>query len=239
LFRGDLTETCRNRIVSLVFWILSGVIVVVTAMILKAPGGFPMLPALIPPAAGIALIGLGACRFPRAGALLVIPAGLCVVWLGYSFLRFPRIGPEGEALALISGQGDGTYSLSLELRPVPERAGPSGVVHREFPGGNLELEGVYVCFDERFPLIGGEGRGLVREIRRNGETVFSGPLGETSLLGAYYGRFPAGGEGAGFSFRRFYRTLDLAPLPAGGILEVILGPGTFSFRPAYWSKLDP
>ncbi|MDR0688910.1 MAG: hypothetical protein LBG08_01400 [Spirochaetaceae bacterium] len=236
LFRRDLTLRCRDRIVSLVFLIFSAVIVVVTAMILKAPGGLPRLPALILPAAVIALISLGACRFPRAGAFLFLPVGLCVVWLGYSFLRFPRIGPEGKTLGLLGSRGDGTYSLSLELGPTPERAGSSGVVHLKFPGGTLELEGIYVFFDERFPLIGGEGRGLIRGIRRNGEPVLSGPLGESSLLGAYYAWFPPPAEekGTGFSFRRFYHTLDLDPLPAGGVVEVILGPGPFSFRPPYW-----
>jgi multisubunit Na+/H+ antiporter MnhB subunit len=236
LFRGDLTSKCRDRIVSLIFCILSGVVIVITAIILKAPGGLSRLPALILPAAVIALIFLGACRFPRAGALLFLPAGLCVVWLGYSFLRFPRIGPEGNTLGLLGSRGDGTYSLGLELQPKPDRAGSSGMVHLDFPGGTLELEGVYVFFDERFPLIGGEGRGFIRGIRRNGEPVFSGPLGESSLLGAYYALFPApaGGERAGFFFRRFYRTLDLAPLPSGGTAEMILGPRTFSFRPSYW-----
>lgn len=236
LFRGDLTLKCRDRLLSLVFLIFSAVIVVVTVMILKTPGGFSRLPALILPAAAIALGSLGACRFPRAGAFLFLPLGLCVVWLGYSFLRFPRIGPEGKILGLLGSRADGTYSLSLELGPKPEWAGAPEVVHLRFPGGTLELEGVYVFFDERFPLIGGEGRGLIRGIRRNGEPVFSGSLGESSLLGAYYACFPppAEGKGAGFSFRRFYHTLDLDPLPAGGLVEVILGPGPLSFRPPYW-----
>jgi multisubunit Na+/H+ antiporter MnhB subunit len=235
LFRGDLTAARRGRILSRVFRIFSGVIVVITAMILKTPGGFSGLPGLILPAAVIALIVLAGCRFPRAGALLFLPVGLCVVWLGYSFLRFPRIGPEGETLARIGNAGGGVYFFSPELRAKPGRAGrPSGAVYREFPGGTLELEGAYVVFDGRFPLIGGERRGLIREVRRNGEPVFSGPLGESSLLGAYYGLFPASSGGEGFCFRRFSRTLDLGLLPAGGVVEVILGPGTFSLRPEYW-----
>jgi hypothetical protein len=233
LFRGDLTQKCRDRTVSRIFPVFSGVVVVITLMILKTSECFPRLPALLPQAAAIALIFLAARRFPRAGAFLFLPLGLCVVWLGYSFLRFPRIGFEGEILALVDRRGDGTYSVNLELRPAPDRAGSPGLVHLEIPGGTLELEGIYVFFDERFPLIGGEGRGLIRGIRRNGEPVFSGPLGEASLLGAYYARFPAplGGEPAGFGFRRFYRTLNLPP---GGVAEVILGAEDLSLRPGYW-----
>jgi hypothetical protein len=239
LFRKDLSSKCRDRIFCLIFWFFSGAVVGITAALLRTGDDFTGLPArllpLLPPSAGIVLLFLGACRFPRAGALLILPVGLCVVWLGYSFLRFPRIGPDGKTLVLVGSRGDGTYSLSLELRPNPRRTGVSGLVYREFTRGSLELEGVYVFFDERFPLIGGEGRGLIRGIRWNGELIFQGPLGEASLLGAYYAWFhpPEGETKAGIFLRRFYTTLELAPLPPGGIVEVILTPGALSSRPSY------
>ncbi|MDR2760064.1 MAG: hypothetical protein LBB78_11875 [Spirochaetaceae bacterium] len=237
-FRKDLSFKSRGRMVSLSLWIFSGAVVGFTAAVLTVPGDFSRFSALILPlllpSAVIALICLGACRFPRAAFLLTIPLGLCIVWLGYSFLRFPRIGPEGKALALVGSRGDGTYSLSLELGPNPRRRAP-GVIYREFPGPSLELEGVYVFFDRRFPLIGGQGRGLIRGVRRDGELIFSGPLGEASLLGAYYARFPPPAEekNAGIFLRRFYTTLNLAPLPPGGIAEVILDAGALSSRPSY------
>ncbi|MDR0589718.1 MAG: hypothetical protein LBG25_04155 [Spirochaetaceae bacterium] len=242
LFRKDLSFQCRNRMVSLIFCIFSGAAMGITAAAITGPGDFSRFSALLlpllPPLALVALIFLAVCRFPRAGFLLILPLGLCVVWLGYSFLRFPRIGPEGKALALVGSRGAGTYSLSLDLRPNPRR---TGVVYREFPGGSLELEGVYVFFDERFPLIGGEGRGLIREVRRDGETIFSGPLGEASLLGAYYARFPPPEEGktAGIFLRRFHTTLNLAPLPPGGVTGVILGAGALSSLPGYAGGLSP
>jgi hypothetical protein len=234
-FRRGLSFKCRDRLLSVACWIFSAAVAALTAAVLRAPGDFSEFSALIlpllPPSAVIALIFLGVCRFPRAGALLTIPAGLCVVWLGYSFLRFPRIGPGGTALALVGSRGDGTYSLSLESRPDPRRAGAAA--YHEFPGGSLDLEGVYLFFDRRFPLIGGQGRGLIREARRNGELIFSGPLDKASLLGAYYARFPPPPDEKGIFLRRFYATLDLAPLPPGGIAELILDPAALSSRPVY------
>jgi hypothetical protein len=237
LFRGDLSPKCRNRIVSLIFWIFSGAVIAITAAILNVPGDFSGFPALfrplLLPLAVVALIFLGGCRFPRAGFFLTLPAGLSIVWLGYSFLRFPLIGPEGKILALVDGRGDGTYSLCLESPPHPARPKSSGLVRREFFGASLEVEGVYVFLDERFPLIGGKGRGLLQEVRGNGEMIFSGPLGETSLLGAYYARFPPSQGNSGIVLKRFYTTLNLALLPPGGIAAVILNGEALSSRPAY------
>jgi hypothetical protein len=245
LFREDLSPKGRNRIVSLIFWIFSGTVIAITAAILSVSEnsfGFPaLLRPLLPPLAVITLIFLGVCRFPRAGFLLTLPVGLGVVWLGYSFLRFPLIGPEGKTLALVDGRGDGTYSLCLESRPKSARTGAPGQLRLEFAGASLELEGVYVFFDERFPLIGGEGRGLIREVRRNGEEIFSGPLGETSLLGVYYARFPIPGQGknSGIFLRRFNTQLNLALLPPGGIASVILNGEALSSRPAYEAGAPP
>jgi hypothetical protein len=237
LFRGDLSPKCWNRIVSLIFWILSGAVTAITAAVLSLSGDFSAFPALfrplLPPLAVVALIFLGGCRFPRAGVFLLLPAGLSIVWLGYSFLRFPLIGPEGKILALVDGRGDGTYSLCLESPPGPARPRSPGLVRLEFAGASLEVEGVYVFFDERFPLIGGEGRGLIQEVRGNGEMIFSGSLGETSLLGAYYARFPPVRGNTGIFLKRFYTTLNLALLPPGGIAAVILTGEALSSQPAY------
>jgi hypothetical protein len=131
---------------------------------------------LFPVCAVIALVFLAALCFPRIIAFpLVIAGGLFTVWLGAAFLRFPLTGPEGTALALVSQTGEGGYTVSRSgpaKDALPDGAGAPSIrmVNTAQP---LGFAAYILSFDPRCPLIGGQSRGVVTEVRSGDESSFS------------------------------------------------------------------
>jgi hypothetical protein len=131
---------------------------------------------LFPVSAVIALVFLVALCFPRTIAFpLIIIGGLFTVWLGCAFLRFPLAGPEGAILASVSQTDEGGYSVSRNgpAKDAPPDAEGTLFLKAANRGQPLGFTAFILSFDPRCPIIGGQSRGAVTEVRLGDESSSS------------------------------------------------------------------
>jgi hypothetical protein len=176
-------------------------------------------PFLLPSGIGFVIFGL-AFRFPRAVAFpLILVSGLLIVWLGYNFLRFPLIvsggTPGATPIASVRREPDGALSIRFAYRTGYNEE--SGVLSLEDDGQAPEFSASLIHFDERYPLIGGEDRGMITRISRAGEDYYahSFPLAEENPLG--------------ISLQS--RSNEPGPLPSGKNFLVLFDGETLTLRP--------
>jgi hypothetical protein len=192
-FFKNRPEKSRNRLITAILCLLSLSMITFAASMIYSQALILSAGPLFPVSAVIALVFLAAFCFPRTAAFpLIIIGGLFTVWLGCAFLRFPLAGPEGVILASVSQTSEGGYSVSRSgpaKDALPDGGGTLSLkaANREQPLGFTAL---ILSFDPRWPLIGGQNRGAVTEIR----------LGDDS--------FPAASPGAPF-FRRGAARYDI------------------------------
>jgi hypothetical protein len=190
------------------------------------------------PACVCAMVFALACFFPRAAAYpLILAAGLLLVRIGQGFLRFP---PAGEVpLALVNSEG-GRFVVRLPRRSagnarrgpdtLPDEAGPL-----EIPGDSpdLEFSARIISFDPLYPILGGESRGVISALSRNGEILYEEVPAKNPaiilpsldrLMGiesrVFTGRMPASLAGSGFMV--FFDAGKAAEESGGGLLFVPL-----------------
>jgi hypothetical protein len=139
-------------------------------------------PFLIPSGIGIVILAL-AFLFPRAVAFpLFLACGLLVVFLGYTFLRFPLLASGGTPLALVHQQPDKTLLIRFTYHlGYGDETGDLVIED----GGAPEFSAARIYFDERYPLIGGQNRGALTRVRRTTEDyyVHTFPVAEQNPLG--------------------------------------------------------
>jgi hypothetical protein len=157
------------------------------------------LPSLYPWVCFSLALGTAAFRFPRAGGCTIIfVLGLFAVWICVSFLSYP--GPDKpDGLSLYSAE-DG-HILIRKIAKGPEEGESWNI---EDDGKALVFEVAALTAHPSYPLVGGEQRGSIVRISRNGTQLFS-------LTGNGY-RFRFSG-GLGFSLT--WHTLEL---PTGALL---------------------
>jgi hypothetical protein len=184
--------------------------------------------ALFLPAGVCALVFALACAFPRAAAYpLILAMGLLFVRIGQSFLRFPLA--EKTPLALVSGGGD-RLVLRLprrSLRHIRRKAGPDAVraadeaVPLEISGDPLALEfsARIISFDRLYPILGGENRGVISALSRNGEILYEEVLAKNPAV-----ILPALDRLMGIESRVF--TGRIPPSLAGSAFMIFFDPGT-------------
>jgi hypothetical protein len=216
-FGRDTTIRRRNRLITFSLCIASAVILSLAGMLIVSGGRILWVrPFLIPGGIGIIMTAL-AFRFPRAAAFpLFLGCGLFIVWLGYGFLRFPPVGSPGTPLASIHRGPDGTLSIRFAYRT--EFNDELKVLTLEDTGGAPEFSAARIHFDERYPLIGGEDRGLITGIRGTRDYyTYTPPTAQKP--------FP------GISFRSVHSGPE--PLPFERNLLVLFDGETLTFRPSW------
>jgi hypothetical protein len=197
--------------------IASAVILSLAGMLICAGGNLTFAgPFLLPAGIGFIILAL-AVRFPRTVAFpLFLVSGLLVVWLGYAFLRFPRIAAEGTPLALVHQGPDKT--LLIHFAYYTRDDDETEILTIEDDSQAPEFSASLVHFDERYPLIGGEDRGALTRISRVTKNY-------------YTHRFPVAEKNPlGISFQSCHT--EPGPLPSGINFLVLFDGKTLNLRPS-------
>ncbi|MDR1279149.1 MAG: hypothetical protein LBK02_10400 [Treponema sp.] len=244
LFRRGISIRSRNRRLTLIFCVFSGDLAAFSAAIVVSMGEIFFSGGLFL-AAGLCVpvFALAVC-FPRTVAYpLILAGGLLVVWLGYSFLRFPLIVEGGSPLMSIYREGDNVYSVRLSAGPGKTEVRAAKTAAPEVPAGDraaavfqtrgtqspLDMEGILISFHPRYPLIGGTARGMITLIGRDGETLYTDLRSENSSLKGRYSR-----PGSfGITFQQIAGTVPLDAIPPGANLAVFFADGALSLQPSW------
>jgi hypothetical protein len=227
-FRIKSTLRFRNRAVTLALCSFSGMVAALAGALIYSNGLIVFeRPLYIPAFIAAALLVL-AVRFPRAaGFPLILISGCAVIWIGYSFLQFPLIA-AGESLRVsISNEGNGQYAARFVSRKGtnPEQ---DLLIHFEGEGRSedrfLEFTFVRVSYAPSFPLIGGETRGIIPEVRNENAVFYTDPRFAGSLLRGWYAGLQSlsGGSGGRF-FEEFRETVPVTDILPGMTLERAFG----------------
>ncbi|MDR1654848.1 MAG: hypothetical protein LBR96_02530 [Treponema sp.] len=205
LFKRNGTARSGNPYVSAALFMLSGTLICITAALLVSRGKVLTAFPLVFPSAAIALLCALAARFPRAFAFpLFLLAGLLMVWLAFSFLRFPLI-ERSVPLAHVRYEGSKNYSFRFSGQEEPIKG-----LNEDSP---LVIEGVYITCDPLYPIIGGETHGMITGIDNAGKRLYSAAFPSSPVLDRFYDYLQSGGTEGRFGIRRENR-LDEA-LAAG------------------------
>lgn len=220
-YRKNIGRSFRSWAITLALLFFSGAVAALAAMLLYTGGKFYIVPSFYIVGAIIALLLIFALRFPRAvGFPLILVAGLCFVWIGFSFVQFPRLDLRDTPLALlVPGEDD---QMAIQLSP-PEKA----VVPLDSGAKEIELEITCLGYAPFFPLLGGEKRGKITEISIDGNSLYRDTRFDRGFIKLWYILFMSD---------KFWSITSLeqirAPLSAGPLL-----PG----RPTgiYFDDLEP
>jgi hypothetical protein len=227
LLKRNITTGARNRIVAAIFCVFSGIFVCFSLILIRSRGTLDFVPPLLPFLGGTVLLFVLAVSFPRGAAFpLVLFGGLVIVWTGYSFLRFPRIRPEGAPLISMSRNGEGAFALRLIAPGKDERRGWTYAFNAGEEEPFPELRGLLISFDDAYPLIGGDRRGMITEIRRDGTAPF---FPEGWLLPRWYTSLSSDNLPLGISVQRFRKELQPSS-PSPGTSITLLFDGTAFIR---------
>jgi hypothetical protein len=214
VFKRGNTLRAGSAWISAALVLFSAAVAFAAAAVIFSGGAVFLAFPLYVPAAVILVLGVFGIRFPRAGACTVIfMGGLFAVWVGLSFLRYPSPGDkEPEGISVFSS-GDGTLVL--------RRGGRDGESWNIKDGGPLKFEAAAIDADFRYPLIGGEKRGLITRVDYGSQNVFLSPK---SLSAPDQGRL-------GFSHSRFSLTLPAGVLLSGMGLSILFDGEDLYFDP--------
>jgi hypothetical protein len=237
LFRKSITIHSRNRRLTLIFFVCSGVLTAFSAAIVVSfgdifsSGGLFLAAGICVPVFALAVF------FPRTVAYpLILAGGLLVVWVGYSFLRFPLAAEGRPPLLSIYHEGDNVYSVRIPLESgrsgkTGGRAGESAApVTFQINGSEppLDIEGALIGFHPRYPLIGGTERGFVTLVRQGNKLLYTDPYPEYALLKTWYTRLGA----FGVTMQNAGGTVPLDNIPRGANLAVSFSDGALSLQPS-------
>ncbi|MDR1047537.1 MAG: hypothetical protein LBL64_07165 [Treponema sp.] len=205
LLKKNSAAGSTNPYVSAALFMLSGTLICITAALLVSRGRVLTAFPLVLPSALIVLLCALAAFFPRAFAFpLFLAAGLLMVWLAFSFLRFPLI-KRSVPLAHVRYEGSRNHSFRF--------SGQEEAVKGLNEGSPLVIEGVYITCNPLYPVIGGETRGMITGIDNDGKRVYSAAFPSGPVLNRFYDYLQSGGKEGRFGIRRENR-LDQA-LAAG------------------------
>jgi hypothetical protein len=224
-FRIKSTLRFRNRAVTLALCSFSGMVAALAGSLIYSNGLIVFEKPLYIPALIAVVLLILAVRFPRAAAFpLVLVSGCAVIWIGYSFLQFPLIA-AGEPLRVsVYNEGNGQYAVSV-ASPRGANPGQDLLIRLEGEGRPedrfLEFSLVRISYARSFPLIGGEDRGFVSEVRSGNEVFYADPHFAGKYLQGWYAGlqkiFP--GESGSRLFEEFRKTVPVADIPSGMTLE--------------------
>jgi hypothetical protein len=190
---------------------LAGAVILSGALVFTVTSLYPFVILFL-------VLGTAAVCFPRAGAFpLIFAACLFAVWMCFTFLVYPRF-EKPEQLSLRSGGG------SLVLVRLHGSPGKDDTTWDIQDNGNpLVFEAASLTAHPAYPLIGGERRGLILRVRRNGQELFA-------LTKNLY-RFHFFGGGLGFSLEKYSLELPPGALLPGMSLSVLFDGEKLYFDP--------
>ena len=223
-YRRKATTRFRNRTVTIGLCFFSGSAAALTAAIIFSNWMIFRETAVYLPIGIIVFLLTLAFRFPRAaGFPIFLISGVCLLLIGFNYLRFPVI--DGSACLHLSREADGL----LRIQPAPRRENGFSPNPAEASVGDhsaLEFRGFCFSFPKIFPLVGGVSRGLIVETKNSdGESLYTDP------------RFRRGDKADFLRIHEwllFYREvsgkLEIKNLPPGTDLTVFFDVDTLTFH---------
>jgi hypothetical protein len=223
---GCITDICvprrtsrsRDALITAGLCCLSGTVAALAAALVLAGPLLTLKPLILPCGVTVCVLAL-AFRFPRMVAFpLLLLSGFVIVWLGYSFLRFPQAVPSALPLASVYHESGGfpvyvNASQAGASETLP-RIRLRSLENEELP---LEFSAGFVRYGDLYPLIGGVTRGGLSSVRQGENELASGFALKSPFLLMFYNRFPAERRLWGLSFQTCKTTLNLnAILPGLG-----------------------
>jgi hypothetical protein len=189
-FRSKSTLRFRNRTITLALCLFSGMVAALAGALMYSGALIVFETALYIPALIAAALLVLAVRFPRAaGFPLILVSGCAVIWIGYSFLQFPRLDTKEPFRVSVFCEGKGQYTVRFASGK-GAKAKQNLLIRlegKEQPAeGFLEFCFVRVSYAPSFPLAGGENRGIITEIRGENEVFYANPQFAGIVLRGWY-----------------------------------------------------
>jgi hypothetical protein len=224
LFRIESTRRFRNRAVTLALCAFSGMVAALAGSLIYSNGLIVFeRPLYIPALIAVVLLIL-AVRFPRAAAFpLILVSGCAVIWIGYSFLQFPLISAGEPPRVSVYHAGNGQYAARFASGAKPGQNILISLEGERRPENrSLEFGFVRVSYAASFPLIGGENRGIVTEIRGEDEVFYADPRFAGNLLRGWYAGLEKifADEPGGRFFEESREKVHIADILPGTALEL-------------------
>jgi hypothetical protein len=192
-FRIKSTLRFRSRTVTLALCLFSGMVAALAGALIYSKGLIVFEKPLYIFAIIVAVLLVLAVRFPGAvGFPLILVSGGIIIWIGYSFLQFPSLDNGEPFRVSFSGEGQGQYiarfasgreanhEQNLTMRLESEEQSAKGFIEFSF---------ARIAYANSFPLIGGEARGIITEIRSENNVFYANPHFAGKLMHRWYTGF--------------------------------------------------
>ncbi|GHV84541.1 hypothetical protein AGMMS50230_01490 [Spirochaetia bacterium] len=233
MIRKTCTLRQRSRWISVILCLVSAALAALTGSVILSQGliftaspVYPFLPVFF-------VLGTAALRFPRAGGCTIIfAAGLFAVWLCISFFVYPRFA-DGESVQLSirsAENGELLFRRLIAARDAPKASeawrqtveAAAETWNIEHNGRGITFEAVAITAYPGYPIIGGERRGLITQVVRDGEQLLA------LTKNVYRFRFSGG---LGFSLDRYSLELPAAVIIPGINFAVLFDGKKLYFDP--------
>ena len=219
-YRRHSSLKSRARWISALLCLASAALAALAGSVILSGGLVFTVASHYPFAFFFLLLGAAALCFPLAGGCTsIFAAGLFTVWICFSFLTFPRFETP-LTLSLRSSGGE----LLIRRGAVRDTGGNHRGAETWTVSGEtgLVFEAAALTAHRSYPVIGGERRGLITRVLRDGEPLFA-------MTKNLY-RFTFSG-GLGFSLDNHRLELPAGTLPPGTSVSVVFNGERLSFDP--------
>ncbi|MDR0313959.1 MAG: hypothetical protein LBI14_10215 [Treponema sp.] len=167
-FRRKCNKNFRDRSITIAILFFTGTVASLAVMLILTEATIIAYPAMFITGAVFALFALLSIRFPMtAGFSFILLAGIGIVWVSYSFLRYPKIDNQSTPLGYIAA---GQREFSIEF--IPDKEKLSLPIPESY---KLELRITHIEYAKFFPLVGGESRGRISAIRDKETLIYEYP----------------------------------------------------------------
>jgi hypothetical protein len=237
-FRIRATLRFRSRTITLALCLFSGMVAALAGALIYSNALVVFEKPFYIPALIIVVLLILAVHFPRAmGFPLILVSGCAVIWIGYSFLQFPLIGTidtdiigtkttadTGKLFRVsVSGEGNGRYAARFASgRGANARQNLLILIEGGASAeGFLEFSFLCLSYPALFPLIGGESRGIITEIRGGSEVFYTDPRVTGRLYGWYaFLQKVIPDESGGRCFEEYHKKVPVGDILPGMTLEL-------------------
>jgi hypothetical protein len=162
-------------LITVILCLVSFAIAALAVAVIFSGGLIVTIPSLYPFAFSILMLGALGLRFPRVGgSAIIFASAVLIIWISFSFLFFPDL-QEPVRLSLRSAV-EGHILIRQEISA--GAADDPGGAHAEETwnifddGRTITFEAVSITAYPPLPFIGGQRRGAITRITRNGEQLF-------------------------------------------------------------------
>ena len=190
--RRSCTLRQKSRWITVILCLIACTMASLAASVILTKGTVFTVYSVYPLVVLFFVMGAAGLYFPRAGGCaIIIITGFYAVWISFSFLVIPRC-KDPIRLTVRSSGSEFIFHQDDEIWKIQDN------------GGTITVKAASITAHSSFPLIGGEQRGMITGVLRNGADHYESKIR----------RIPEeGSAGPGF-FREFYAV----DLPKGAML---------------------